>query len=450
MNYYRLLLAAASLFLLGALIGFWFNGRSSSLTPRPQDLAEGSNSKEPPIRQRILDEEFELRFDRFRSERTWTAKLRLLELLSAYLRADPLKCKALLSARRALALINPDECNLTDVDKVLEYANHGGGAFMDEMITSAFKHLIETDPLKAFEYLSRVPSHKREEFAMELVRSWSKSDPRAATEAFLNSRVLGKLWREPLAAAVSTWFSADPAAAYKFLTSIDSPKFSVEDMIKDGMARILEEPNADAGFQKQLLDWYVENASDPNPALERLSIVARFGGDRVFDLVDSLPNGISRLQALTDLAQGPNVIPAQIRLSAGSKLPVSNNSIAAVSTVAADLAHSGEVPFGEIQQINDPFQRSAATAAATKATLETKGVNGIAEIIRHGVSSGEGEWLRSAANLISAQQPESTAASGDIAITWTSLPADLTTALVEYANRNLAADQAAKLNAILR
>ena len=453
MNAIRKTLAALALGVAtGALSAAFCTRVASNQFPQRAEPKGASAASTGAIRQSSLRDAFNTRFGEYLANRSRHRYVLLEEVISDYLRTDPEVCLSLLRSRSALTLVSPGslasldtQIDPSDLSAILRIASVCDQRVGDALISDCFRKLISTDPAKALDELQLLPTRLRGDLASELAESWGRRDGPGAADAFYKSNIP---WVSgaTFVTALAAWAETDLTGAYQHLLSLEKPGLQRDRFVGQFLGTLAgKDPRL--GFQllrDHAADMPVEAAS---PCQKIYRAMAAQDPDGTLQAALALPTDQLRNRALFGIifASDPN-IPRSVEtaLEAARQMPDSLTSLGQITWKTSYLAQTSADPFSLAERPGDPYQHKAAVDGITDGLVRGQGIDGLAEVVRKGVSANESEWLDSAGSLILAAKPAGNAnkSGGN---NWKQLPPDVAGALLDYANANWGLEKVASL-----
>ncbi|MES2572077.1 MAG: hypothetical protein V4710_18725 [Verrucomicrobiota bacterium] len=459
MSTFRRSLAAAAISITaGAFAALVFHGSFENLISKKEPTTEPSGSSTVASRQIKLREALESRFQSYLTSRSRHSYTLLQEVVACYMRADAAECLDTLRSLNALALVSPSslagidsQVDVRDFASLLKVASTVNPQSAEALITKGFQQLISSDPLKAFEYLSFLPSNLRDKLGVELAESWGKRDGPGASNAFYKSGL--RMYEGLSAIALTAWAQSDLEGAYRHLLSMDVLG-EKSDRQLGAFVRLLGRKDARLGA-KLLAEHGGEMPEQAQVGCRSLVMdLARQDGEKALAWAGSLPTDKLRYQALWGIiatAVSSDSSATQLALRAAMQLPISEYSLRDIRLKTADIAEKSANPFSLTDQIDNVYQREAAAVGVIQGIVARKGLAGLQEVVERGLSSKQEGWLEAAGSAILAPADVNEFAAAIVAAggkpktsearDWKLLPPEVKNALLRSANANWAPEK---------
>lgn len=373
----------------------------------------------------------------------------LREVIAVYMRTNAEECLSVLQDLGLTSMVSlaglsdlSSIADTGDLESVLKVASKLDARIVDPMVTEAFQKKIASDPAKAFEYISFLPSFLRGKLATELAEKWGEKDGPAAAKAFFKYQ-RGGAWTNQFSVALAGWGKHDPEGAFRYLVSIDDASANVHSLIDsfivqlartnvDGAARIIAERVKEVNGNGISLDSVFREFAKQNSR-------------QAFEAALRLPSETAQWQALMEIGGYSAIRNPEFALEVAARVPTSEYSLAMAKKAALWLAYQRPAdPYSVAERQPDPIQRSAAIGGVTEGLFKRKGIAGVSEAIRHGITSKAPEWLESAGSFILETNPPA-GTNGKASVEWRTIPRDLSAAILRHAEANWPADRVALL-----
>lgn len=377
-----------------------------------------------------LSEELRLRFREFQKQPNPSQIAALDEIIAVFMRTDPVECISVLSDLNSAGLgqsFLEQTIDTNDVRQTLYHAGKIGGAVGEQLIREAFlKHIVE-DPEDAALLLEYLPAHLRDSLAVELAKSWPLRNPSEAARKLL---LLGKRFVDAKKIAIGAWAKHDPVAAFEFVHNAEAIGYAEKHGMMDSLAKSAAEIKPGQAWEfleshgQELLDYRAFNGIID---LAR-TLLNTAGPEMALEKLRSLDNVALRAAAARGMA---GMSPNKYFFEFMAEMPNTDASLKRIAGVAERLAKADADPFALLSGQPDIYQHQAAVQGAAQGVIQSKGVDGIAAVLRKAVVSQDMDWLKATAEIVSS------GSSGADRQDWKRLPPDLIVALLNYAESNL-------------
>jgi hypothetical protein len=437
---------------LGMVLGMGLSAAYRMFFP-PRPTSRGLESAEnnarqakgmPAIDPALVKRELLQRHENYVRDGRRHQRVLLEEIICVYMSVDAAGCLGVLRSLNALTLVSDNALgaagvDLSDFDGVLRIASAADGQTGDALIRMAFANLIDTDPAAALRRLGDLPRHLREQLANRLAVDWARRDGPAACQAFLHYNGLMQRYNQ-LQTVFTAWGAIDPDAAFAYLQSLDSAGADIQG-VTDRFLTDLASTNPTAADRllplrfQQWVNGVFEILTKEHPQMALQSAMKVSGLIPQYSAIRTIAN--------TALENNP-----QLALDAAKKLPNSADSLSLIRKAAAKLAGDADQAYALAEAQADPYQRTAMVGGLAEGIYQKKGVSGLTEVVQKGIATNDPDWLESAASLIlTAPAPSPGNASPT---SWKDMPADVLSALTQYAEAHWPADKTTSLRAKIR